>query len=95
MISGQVKKILPNEIKLPLLGWYSVFDNKKKYIGNYYFNNWYYCCPDDEKIIKLSINLNSFSIPAMIRQNNLYCFQFHPEKSSFYGMKIIKKIFND
>ena len=44
--------------------------------------------PNEQKLIKGSINN---IIPAYVVQDNIYGFQFHPEKSSFHGLKILEE----
>jgi imidazole glycerol-phosphate synthase subunit HisH len=45
--------------------------------------------PKDANIITATSNYG-ISIPASIEKENIYCTQFHPEKSSKIGEKMIK-----
>ncbi|MBA3751098.1 MAG: imidazole glycerol phosphate synthase subunit HisH, partial [Nitrosopumilus sp.] len=49
----------------------------------------YYTAPEDVNIITARSNYG-ISIPASIEKNNIFCTQFHPEKSSIIGEKMIK-----
>ena len=80
---------------MPLLGWYTINNSNKKNIGSFYFNNWFYCKPNNKRITKFKINFKSLTVPAMLHSKNLWAFQFHPEKSSHNGFKLIKKIINE
>ncbi len=100
IISGKVKK-LPSSVKCPHLGW-----NKIKYTHNsnhkinpifrdvadesyFYFVHSYYCEVDDRKIIYSSTDYG-LVFTSSIWKDNLFGVQFHPEKSSTLGLKILK-----
>ena len=100
IISGRVKRF-PHSVKCPHLGW-----NKVKFIHNYnlninpifegvldksyfYFVHSYYCEIDNPKIIYSTTDYGLF-FPSSIWRDNLYGVQFHPEKSSEQGLKILK-----
>ena len=91
LIEGEVKKIINNNLKLPLLGWYSLIDTKKNNYKNFFFNNGYFADIKQKKMIKLSLNLDK-NITAMFVRDNIYGIQFHPEKSSINGRNIIDDI---
>lgn len=91
LIEGDIKKIKNNNLKLPLLGWYSLIDTKKNNYKNFFFNNGYFADIKQKKIIKLSLNLDK-NITAMFVKDNIYGIQFHPEKSSINGRNIIDDI---
>ena len=100
IISGKVKK-LPSSVKCPHLGW-----NKIKFTHNsnhkinpifrdvpdesyFYFVHSYYCEVDDRKIIYSSTDYG-LVFTSSIWKDNLFGVQFHPEKSSTLGLKILK-----
>ena len=91
LIEGDINKIKNNNLKLPLLGWYSLIDTKKNNYKNFFFNNGYFADIKQKKIIKLSLNLDK-NITAMFVKDNIYGIQFHPEKSSINGRNIIDDI---
>jgi imidazole glycerol-phosphate synthase subunit HisH len=90
ILEGETKKIKLKNIKTPLLGWYTVdfiqndIENKE-----FFFNNGYMVEIKNKKLVIGSI---ANIIPAYIRDGNIHGFQFHPEKSSFNGLKLLKKI---
>ena len=93
LIKGSVKKIDNKNFKIPLLGWYDVnFKNKNFKTKSFFFNNSFKVVPEDLSIIEGEI-IND--IPAFIKYKNLYGFQFHPEKSSFQGLSLLKKIIEE
>lgn len=100
IISGKVKK-LPFSVKCPHLGW-----NKIKFTHNsnhninpifrdvpdesyFYFVHSYYCEVDNRKIIYSTTNYG-LVFASSIWKDNLFGVQFHPEKSSTLGLKILK-----
>jgi len=100
ILPGGVKKF-PVLVKCPHLGW-----NKIKFIHNsnrninpifegvldesyFYFVHSYYCEIDNPKIIYSTTDYGLF-FPSSIWRDNLYGVQFHPEKSSEQGLKILK-----
>lgn len=62
---------------------------KKK--DNYlYFIHSYHVKPLDLSIVTSSSNFNGQNFVSSIKHNNVYGFQFHPEKSSKAGLDIYK-----
>ena len=97
-IGGTIKKLPSDDIKLPHMGWNSVkIVNKNSQIkpeeNDYYFvHSYYFDCTNSEDIVaetKYGINF-----PSIVNKENVYGCQFHPEKSSDQGLKIIKDFIN-
>ena len=89
LIKGSVKKLDDKNIKIPLLGWYNVnFKNKIK-PNNFFFNNGFVVKPNEEEIIYGKI-FNKIS--AYIVKDNIYGFQFHPEKSGAQGLNLLGSV---
>jgi len=98
LIKGSVKKIKSQDYKLPLLGWYEILSKKKTDINKktFFFNNNYSVFPNDIEISKAFIeNDGQSSISAIVKKNNIYGLQFHPEKSSHNGFNLVNKILKD
>tara|TARA_B100000029_G_C17367765_1_gene885046 strand:- start:23 stop:655 length:633 start_codon:yes stop_codon:yes gene_type:complete len=94
-ISGTIKKIPSNQLKMPHMGWNSikVLNNKKNLIKpketDYYFvHSYYFDCKNKKHVIaETNYGIN---FPSIVNKENIYGFQFHPEKSSDQGLNIIK-----
>ena len=93
-IRGTIKKLPNDDIKLPHMGWNEVKTvNKNSQIkpeeNDYYFvHSYYFDCTNSEDVVaetKYGINF-----PSIVNKENVYGFQFHPEKSSDQGLNIIK-----
>ena len=98
LFKGHAEK-LPDGVKIPHMGW-----NKLKVTNNspilegidgeyFYFVHSYHVIPDDENIIAGTCEYGD-SVVASLSQNNLFSTQFHPEKSSKAGLKILKNFTN-
>ncbi|MDC6447478.1 imidazole glycerol phosphate synthase subunit HisH [Alphaproteobacteria bacterium] len=94
-IDGTIKKLPSKQLKMPHMGWNSIklSKNKKHKITpketDYYFvHSYYFDCKNKENILaETSYGIN---FPSIINKENIYGFQFHPEKSSNQGLDIIK-----
>jgi glutamine amidotransferase len=95
LINGEVKKIGAEGLKIPHMGWNDLkIQNNCPLLdgineGDYvYFVHSFKAVTDDK-------NINAFTIygekiPALVSNGNIYGAQFHPEKSSEVGLKILK-----
>jgi len=100
IISDKVKRF-PSSVKCPHLGW-----NKIKFTHNsnhninpifmdvpdesyFYFIHSYYCEVNNRKIIYSTTDYG-LVFPSSIWKGHLFGVQFHPEKSSKQGLKILK-----
>jgi len=93
-IKGSVKK-LDIDLKVPHMGWNNLKFNRKDEIVKYikeddyvYFVHSYYVNSSNEELI--SYTDYEKRIPAIVKKDNIYGIQFHPEKSSDVGMNILK-----
>ncbi|XXS36676.1 MAG: imidazole glycerol phosphate synthase subunit HisH [Candidatus Nasuia deltocephalinicola] len=93
---GKIKKFFINKkfFKIPHIGWNKVFflknhpiiDNIKN-SSFFYFSHSFYLVSELKKYIIGTTKYNFFFSSIFIK-NNLFLFQFHPEKSSIQGFKI-------
>ena len=89
--------ILPGKIlKIPHMGWNSleVKPGARLFKGlpanpYVYFVHSYYLKADDEAIVAASTEYSTH-IHASVEKDNVFACQFHPEKSSELGLKILK-----
>lgn len=94
LIKGTVKQI-PNNVKVPHMGWNKLFFNREAEILKYvneedyvYFVHSYYVDSMNEEIVAFSNY--GVKIPAIVKQDNIFGMQFHPEKSSETGLNLLK-----
>ena len=101
-IKGNVKKFDENKknIKIPHIGWNSVeIKNSNKLLNDipnksdFYFVHTYKVQDNLHKDICCQTkNIETFT--SIIKKNNLYGVQFHPEKSHSAGLKLLKNFVN-
>ena len=91
LIRGNIKKF-----KDLHMGWneiYSHGNNVQSEENLFYFAHNYYV--DCDKNFIHSYCKHSIEFPAIIKKDNIYGIQFHPEKSHTNGISLFKKILND
>ena len=101
ILKGNVVKINVNKkYKLPHIGW-----NNLKMIKNdsilknlnldidFYFLHSYKCVPLNSDVVVCETNYGEM-FPSIVRHENVIGFQFHPEKSSSIGQKLIENFLN-
>lgn len=93
LIKGSISK-LDIGLKVPHMGWnnlkFSKDDEVLKYIKEddyVYFVHSYYANSSNEELVAYAEYEKK--IPAIVRKNNIYGFQFHPEKSAQAGFNLL------
>lgn len=97
VLPGEILRIPPKEgLKIPHMGWNSLhlehggrlFENvpEQSYV---YFVHSYYLKAREEEIVKASAEYG-VHIHASVEKGNVFACQFHPEKSSEVGLRILK-----
>ena len=100
IFKGAVEKI-PPIVKVPHMGWNIVEIKKKdsrifseiKSGQSFYFVHSYHSVVQDESIIS-SVTDYGIKIVSSIEKDNVFGFQFHPEKSSTLGLKLLENFWN-
>jgi len=95
LLPGEVKR-LPVGLKVPHIGWNQVHLRRPGALfqgipqeSNYYFVHSYYIDPVDSDIVT-GVTEYGLIFAASIQRGNLFGVQFHPEKSSRWGLKVLK-----
>ncbi len=97
LLKGEVKK-LPDteELKVPNIGWNSVELHRDGRLFQgietgefFYFVHSYYVRAEDRDIVTATIEYGC-RVDASVEKGNIFATQFHPEKSSDMGLKILK-----
>ena len=97
ILPGRILKIPAKEgYKIPHMGWNSldIREGAKLFKGikndpYVYFVHSYYLKADDEAIVAASTEYTTH-IHASVERDNVFACQFHPEKSSKWGLKILE-----
>ena len=97
LLKGKIVKIPPAEgLKIPHMGWNSLHlqNDGRLFQGipeqtYVYFVHSYYLQAEDPQIVKATTEYG-VTIHASVEKDNIFACQFHPEKSSKYGLKILE-----
>lgn len=94
-LPGKVER-LPVGLKVPHIGWNQVHLRRPGALfqgipqeSNYYFVHSYYIEPADSGIVT-GVTEYGLIFAASVQRGNLFGVQFHPEKSSRWGLKVLK-----
>ncbi len=95
VLPGKVVKF-PAGLKVPHMGWNQLQIKRKSALltgiasgeSCYFVHSFYVATPDPE--IVLASSDYSLEFPAAVGKHNLFGVQFHPEKSSATGLKILE-----
>ena len=99
-IEGIVRKIASNDIRLPHIGWNNLSFLKDHFIAkqidqdlNFYFlHSFIFETKNINSVIATTKYGESF--PSIVNLDNIWGFQFHPEKSQFAGQLILRNFLN-
>ncbi|MDY4693626.1 MAG: imidazole glycerol phosphate synthase subunit HisH [Blautia sp.] len=97
ILKGKIVKIPPCEgLKIPHMGWNSIHlqNNGRLFKGipeqtYVYFVHSYYLQAEEQEIVKATTQYST-CIHASVEKGNIFACQFHPEKSSRWGLQILK-----
>lgn len=100
ILQGKVRRIPEKGIKVPHIGWNSLsFPNPGRLFAGIeegafvYFVHSYYLEAKDSKIVTATAEYGT-CIHASVESGNVFACQFHPEKSSDTGLKILQNFVN-
>ncbi|MGM9987405.1 MAG: imidazole glycerol phosphate synthase subunit HisH [Bacillaceae bacterium] len=94
LLKGHVKRI-PTIVKVPHMGWNGLdIVREEKVVADiqadeyvYYVHSYYADCP---KELIVGSSEYGVTVPGIVQQGNVYGMQFHPEKSSDVGLRLLK-----
>lgn len=97
ILKGKIVKIPPAPgLKIPHMGWNSLHlqNDGRLFAGipedtYVYFVHSYYLQAEEPEIVK-AVTQYSTCIHASVEKDNVFACQFHPEKSSRFGLKILE-----
>lgn len=94
LLKGRVAKFPPGR-KIPHMGWNSLqLKQPARLLAGipeetyFYFVHSYYALPEEEKDV-LADSEYTVPFPAVVGRGNVWGTQFHPEKSSAWGLQIL------
>lgn len=97
LLKGKILRIPDGEgIKIPHIGWNSLsYPNEGRLFKDIpensfvYFVHSYYLQAQEPEIVRATAEYG-VNIHASVEKDNIFACQFHPEKSSYVGMKILE-----
>ena len=97
LLDGKILRIPAGPgLKIPHIGWNNLhFPNKSRLFREIpedsyvYFVHSYYLAAEDEQIVAATTEYGTL-IHASVEKGNVFACQFHPEKSSDVGLKILQ-----
>ncbi|MCH8109719.1 MAG: imidazole glycerol phosphate synthase subunit HisH [Chloroflexi bacterium] len=96
VLEGQVRRFLPNGLKVPHMGWNEVDFHIEHPVfegipngSHFYFVHSYYADPEDKGVVA---GTTSYGIEfcSAVAWDNVVAVQFHPEKSGDIGLKMYR-----
>ena len=95
IFKGTVRR-LPEGLKVPHMGWnqvsfrgdYPIFEGVPDN-SSFYFVHSYYVDPEDD-LIKIGLTGYGIEFVSAVGRKNVFAIQFHPEKSSALGLRILR-----
>lgn len=94
IIKGKVKRI-KGDMRIPHMGWNSLHIRKPSLLLEgirdgemFYFVHSYYVAPMEDVVIGETDY--SYFFPCAVQKGNVFGVQFHPEKSSYWGLRILR-----
>ncbi|MDE2902421.1 MAG: imidazole glycerol phosphate synthase subunit HisH [Chloroflexota bacterium] len=93
VLRGEVVRFPPG-LEVPHMGWNQVLqaDDSPLFAGvpqnsNFYFVHSYFARPSDDACVSATTDYG-LDFTSVVRRDNLYATQFHPEKSGVVGLRI-------
>ena len=94
-IPGKVKRF-QHQLKIPQIGWNQVSQQKEDFLFNkvademhFYFVHSYHLLPEKSEHV-LGLSSYGYDFASVVRKDNLWGVQFHPEKSQNAGLQLLK-----
>lgn len=91
---------LASEYKVPHMGWNELNIVKRSTMltdvsdgAQVYFVHSYYAAPADRTLVAANTNYGT-TFASIIERDNVFATQFHPEKSQFYGLAMLRNFAN-
>lgn len=95
LIPGRVVRF-PSGLKVPQMGWNNVQKLQDSFLmkgipdySYFYFVHSYYAVPKDNEVV-IGSSEYGVNFPALVAKGNVWGAQFHPEKSSPWGLNILE-----
>ena len=93
VLAGEVTRLRAKRV--PHIGWNRVADASGTAIGDMYFANSFACRPTDIRDVVAWTAHETDRFPAIVRRGRVIGIQFHPEKSSAPGVRLLRDLLRE
>ncbi|WP_416147170.1 imidazole glycerol phosphate synthase subunit HisH [Salipaludibacillus sp. HK11] len=97
ILPGKVRRFKIGDYKVPHMGWNSLVFEKQDHTilndvpkGHVYFVHSYFVQAGTPDVLIATSDYGGERVPAVVAKNSVWATQFHPEKSSTLGMRMLK-----
>ena len=93
LIEGEVVKFKSDSgLRIPNIGWDKITNHNFNYLENekFYFVHSFNVKPKDKSVISSESTFGREIFVSSVQKENIYGFQFHPEKSGHTGISFLK-----
>ena len=104
IFKGKVLKFSSENLIIPHIGWNSIlldYKIKKEKIflninenSKFYFVHSFHCVDEDQSTLNIYSSYKGNKFISSTIKENIFSFQFHPEKSSSQGLQIYRNFFS-
>ncbi len=101
ILPGNIVKFEDTSLKIPHMGWNRLIESRRDPIGTgvdegeyVYFVHSYYAVPSNWNDVVFYADYG-VRVPGVVRNGNVIGMQFHPEKSSKTGLKLLQNFLNE
>ena len=97
LVPGKVVKFDDSKFRIPNIGWRPLNFKNERMNSNelFYFIHSFHAIPESDSVITSTSKFFDFKFVSSIQSKNIYGFQFHPEKSSKHGLKLLDSIIKE
>ena len=93
VLAGDVTRLRAKRV--PHIGWNRVEDTDGSSTGDMYFANSFVCRPADVRDVVAWTAHEIDRFPAIVRRGRVIGMQFHPEKSSAAGVRLLRELLRE
>lgn len=97
LVTGKVIKFDDTNFRIPNIGWRPIKPNNLNINSDdyFYFVHSFFSIPESDSVITSTSKFFGFEFVSSIKYKNVYGFQFHPEKSSKQGLRLLDNVIKE
>ena len=100
LMKGKLTKLPHGKMNVPNVGWRTLENGKgsSRFSNEHFYFTHSYCLLENEiasSVCELALSLSNKKFLAFLREGNVFCTQFHPEKSGKSGVHFLRNIVHE